>query len=86
MLHLMKRKVTRLHRARGIYKQGEKLKEKRTGHADIVKRIQAGDRVARKQGLRGEARYAFVKATAGLSERTDDAQIRRYLREGRNGK
>ena len=77
-------KVTRLHRARGIYKQGEKLNDKRGGHAEMVKKIQAGDRAARKKGLRGVVRYAFVKAMAGLSERTDDAQVRRYLREARN--
>ncbi len=76
-------KVTRLHRARGISRQGEKLIENRKAHGELVKKIHAGDKVARRQGLRGEARYAFIKRTAGLSANTDDAEIRHYLRQGR---
>lgn len=76
-------KVTRLHRARGIPKQGEKLADNRRARAQLVKRIQAGDQAARKKGLRGEARYRFIKTAGGLSPDTDNAEVRHYLREAK---
>jgi hypothetical protein len=76
-------KVTRLHRARGINKQGEKLAKGREGHLKLVRKIVASDQHAREKGLKGSARYSFVKDSAGLSPDTDDAEIRQYLRKGR---
>jgi hypothetical protein len=77
-------KVTRLHRARGTVKQGEKLADNQKAHAGLVKRVQMADQAARKQNLRGQARYKHIKQSAGLVEAVDDAEIRRYLRQARN--
>ena len=77
-------KVTRLHRARGISRQGEKLVENRKAHRKLVGKIHAADRAARRKGLRGEARYAAIKGAAGLSPNTDNSEIRHYLRLGKN--
>jgi hypothetical protein len=74
-------KVTRLHRARGINKQGEKLAEGREAHRKLVDRIVQADRTARQNGLKGVARYDYIKRQAGLSPETDDAEIRQYLRK-----
>ncbi len=75
-------KVTRLHRARGISRQGEKLIENRKALAKLIEKVVAADRTARRQGLRGEARYVFIKKSAGLSVEMDNAEIRHYLRQG----
>ena len=51
----------------------------------MLKRIVMADRVARREGIRGQARYCQIKEAAGLSQETDDAEIRRYLREAGRG-
>jgi hypothetical protein len=33
--------------------------------------------------LKGQARYSFLKEKSGLSQQTDDAQVRRMLRDAR---
>jgi hypothetical protein len=78
-------KITRLHRARGIRKQGDKLIENQKARELMLNRIVMADRTARRDGLRGRARYRQIKEAAGLSQETDDAEIRRYLREARRG-
>jgi hypothetical protein len=74
-------KVTRLHRARGISKQGTKLADIRQARAQRRKRVAAADQTARRRGLVGEARYQLIKQSAGLVEQTDNAQVRRDLRQ-----
>ena len=76
-------KVARLHRARGIGKQGEKLADNHKAHGELVKRVLLADQAARRGGLAGEPRYAFIKQNTGLAQNTDNAEIRRYLREAR---
>jgi hypothetical protein len=79
-------KVTRLHRARGTSKQGEKLAGNQKAREQLVKRIVKADQAARQQKLRGQARYDYIKGSAGLVKAVDDAEIRRYLRQGRNSR
>jgi hypothetical protein len=79
-------KVTRLHRARGTSKQGEKLAENQKAHKQLVKQIAKANQAAGQQKLRGKARYQYIKKSAGLVEAVDDAEIRRYLRRGRNSR
>jgi hypothetical protein len=74
-------KINRLHRARGVQRQGEKLSENRKGKAEQVKRLKAAKIQAKKMGLSGTKQMDFLKDSAGLSQRTDDAQVRRLLRE-----
>jgi len=73
--------VTRLHRARGLEKQGEKLASNQRQRANQLSRLKAAAIEAREQRLRGRARYDYMKAQAGLAQATDEAQIRRMLRK-----
>ncbi len=77
-------KITRLHRARGIAKQGEKLLENQKARMELVKRVAQADKAARAQKFKGQRRYRFIKESAGLVEITDDAEVRRYLREAKS--
>ena len=70
----------KLHKARGVPRQGEKLEQNRVELKEQAKHAQAADRDAKKLGLRGEQRYSFIKLKAGLDLRTDDAHIRKLLR------
>src|SRR6266516_1767599 len=72
--------ITKLHRARGVPRVGEKLDRNREELLEQAKRARDANREARRKGLRGEKRYAFIKANAGLDERTDDAYLRRLIR------
>jgi len=72
--------VTRLHRARGLDKQGRKLAANRRDRATQVKRLRAADAEAKAQHLRGKTRYEFLKMKSGLALTTDDAQVRRLLK------
>lgn len=76
-------KILRLHRARGVAKQGPKLNSGRQQRQEQLRRLLEAAAEARRRGLRGESRYSFLKRAAGLTERTDDAQVRRMLREAR---
>ncbi len=76
-------KIVRLHRARGVVKQGAKLNSGRLQRQAQLRRLAQAAAQAARRGLRGEARYTFLKQAAGLTERTDDAQVRRMLREAR---
>jgi hypothetical protein len=71
--------ITRLHRARGVPRVGKKLDSNREELLEQAKCARDANREARRTGLRGDKRYAFIKARVGLDERTDDAQVRRLL-------
>ena len=76
--------VTRLHRARGLEKQGVKLAANRRERAAQLRRLKTADAEARRLRLRGKARFDYLKTQAGLAPLTDEAQVRRMLRgEGR---
>ncbi len=72
--------VSRLHGARGVSRQGEKLDRNRSQASAQSRKAQAANVEAKAKGLRGEKRMAFIKQKAGLDQRTDDAQVRRLLR------
>ena len=76
-------RILRLHRARGVVKQGIKLNSGRLQRQEQLRRLALAAAEAKRRGLRGEARYTLLKQAAGLTERTDDAQVRRMLREAR---
>jgi hypothetical protein len=73
--------IKRLHAARGVPRQGEKTEANRRELADFLQRLRRADREAKSRGLRGETRYDFLKTAVNLTRETDNAQIRRWLRE-----
>lgn len=71
--------VTRLHRARGLEKQGKKLAANRRERAAQLKQLKVADAEARRLRLRGKARFDYLKTQVGLAPATDEAQVRRML-------
>ena len=76
-------KILRLHRARGIGRQGPKLGAGRQQKTAQLKKLLAAETAAKRMKLSGPARYVFLKTKSGLTQQTDDAQVRRMLREAR---
>jgi hypothetical protein len=72
--------IKRLHAARGIHKQGRKLESNRQQREQQLTALAAAQSAAARAGIRGAARYTFLKEAAGLVAQTDDAQVRRLLR------
>ena len=70
----------KLHKARGVPRQGEKLEQNRKELLEQARRAQVANREAKKRGLHGEKRYQFIKERGGLDSRSDDSQVRRLLR------
>jgi len=70
-----------LHRARGIGRQGPKLGAGRQQKSVQLKKLLAAEATAKRMKLKGQPRYSFLKEKSGLSQQTDDAQVRRMLRE-----
>lgn len=73
--------ITRLHRARGLQRQGEAFSASRSSRLSQRKRAKAADTQARKQGLKGEARYQFIGRQLGLMDHGDYRHIRRLLKD-----
>jgi len=76
-------KILQLHRARGIGRQGPKLGAGRQQKTAQLKKLLAAETSAKRMRLNGRARYSFLKEKSGLAQATDDAQVRRMLREAR---
>lgn len=72
-------KVMRLHRARGIERQGPGFSIGRHELADLRRRAKAADREARSNGLKGEARYRFVCEGIGYRDEGDYRRLRKLL-------
>jgi hypothetical protein len=72
--------ILRLHRARGVGRQGEKLSRNRQEKKRQVEKLRVAVREAKRVRLRGEKRMVFLKKSAGLSAETDDAYVRKLLR------
>jgi hypothetical protein len=77
-------KIVRLHRARGIERQGPKLGAGRQQKSAQLRKLLAAEATAKRMKLKGQPRYSFLKEKSGLSQQTDDAQVRRMLRDARN--
>jgi len=77
-------KILRLHRARGIGRQGPKLGAGRQHKSAQLKKLLAAEAAAKRMKLKGQSRYSFLKEKSGLTQQTDDAQVRRMLRDARN--
>lgn len=77
------RQIAKAHKARGISRQGQKLAINRRGKKQQLERLLLAEDEAKKIGVRGRERYALLKSKAGLAPDTDNAQVRRLLREAR---
>jgi hypothetical protein len=77
-------KILRLHRARGIERQGPKLGAGRQQKSAQLRKLLAAEATAKQMKLKGQPRYSFLKEKSGLSQQTDDAQVRHLLRDARN--
>lgn len=75
------KQIAKAHKARGIQRQGEKLTSNKLAKKKQLERLFAADQEANSKGIRGEKRYAFLKKQASLAPETDNAQVRRLLRE-----
>jgi hypothetical protein len=74
--------INRLHKARGVLRQGSKMSEGRLErHAQAKKAYQASLE-AQKLKLRGAERLKFIAGRCGLLLETDPRVIRRLIRKG----
>lgn len=74
------RMVTRLHRSRGVSRQGEKLisnQTERRKQAEAARKFYA---TATKNGMKGEKRDSWVMAKLGLHPETDRKQLWRLIK------
>lgn len=75
--------ITRLHRARGLQRQGEGFSAARTDRMRMRKLALKADAIAAKMRIRGEARYAFIAESVGWTHDVDPRAVRRLLSEAR---
>jgi len=71
--------ITKLHRARGQPRQGERFAAARQNSVDQRASARAADREARAMKLKGDRRYAFICRRLGLLDHGDYRQLRRLL-------
>jgi hypothetical protein len=71
--------ISRLHRARGIPRQGGKMSPGRAELAERARRARQFDVQAKRKGLRGDRRYQFVAKGLGMLAGGDYRQIRSLL-------
>jgi hypothetical protein len=74
-------KVMRLHRARGIARQGPGFSTGRRELAELRRKAKAADREARRRGLKGEARYRWVCGRINFRDEGDYRRLRKLLQE-----
>lgn len=75
--------VTRLHRSRGVHRQGVKLTSSQLArYQDGTKALRLWQQ-AKAGGLRGVALSSWVMGKLGWDPRTDERQLRRLLKEAR---
>jgi len=77
------KQVLKLHRARGVPRQGAKLARNRMGRDAQLRKILQAERDAREKGLKGGELLDLLKQAAGFSSNTDDAQMYRLLRQAK---
>lgn len=71
--------ITKLHRARGLQRQGDAFSGSRTNRRGQARRAKTADSLARKRGLKGNARYQFIGRQLGVLDHGDYRDIRRLL-------
>ena len=79
-------KVAKLHRARGVTRQGPEFSVGRKVTAKMKVLAKQADQEARKQHLTGDRRYAFIGQQLRLLDHGDYRQIKRLLEDSRPSK
>jgi hypothetical protein len=74
-------KIARLHRARGVPKQGPTYAANRKRRTHLRERSHAADREARSLGLKGDRRYEYIAKKLLLPLDCDFRQIRKLLED-----
>ncbi len=72
-------KITKLHRARHVSRQGKGFSEGRMATAELKVRANKAVHEARAQGLKGDKRYAFICQSLGLLDHGEYRQVKRLL-------
>jgi len=77
------REINRLHKSRGVLRQGPRMSESRLARSDRARHAVQLANQASRQGLKGEVRRAMILKGLRLHPDTDSSEIRRLLRQGR---
>lgn len=75
------KKIIRLHRSRGVGKQGLKLEENRRQKKSQLKKLDQVVRKAKTSKIRGQKRLQWIKSQMGFPPRMDDGQLRKLIKE-----
>ena len=75
------KQIMKLHRIRGVPRQGPKLSSGRLERSEQGKKARRLWKESGERGLRGEKRYVWMKKRLGLTDQTDNRTIRRLLNE-----
>lgn len=73
--------LIKLHRSRGIGKQGEKLDFNRSEKNKQLKKLHRFVLMAQKRKLRGKSKYSFIKESMGFPLTMDDGHLRKLIVE-----
>jgi hypothetical protein len=76
--------IAKLHRARGVQRQGEAFVESRQRRHTLAIKGYALNENARKKGLKGDSRLEYVRAGLGRADAGDYRQIRRLISLGKS--
>lgn len=75
--------ITKLHRARGLQRQGEGFSTSRQERLNKQRAARKVDKKARALGFRGDRRYKFIAEELGLIDQGDYRAVRRLLSAGK---
>jgi hypothetical protein len=73
------RKIAKLHKARGVTRQGPGFSEGRKVTAKMKAMAKKADQEAREKGLKGDKRYAFICKQLKMLDHGDNRQVKRLL-------
>ena len=77
------REVNRLHKARGMKRQGPKMSEGRLERRLQARQAYEASQAARKAQLKGAKRLRFIAERCGLRPDVDPRVVRRLIQQGR---
>jgi len=78
--------INKIHKARGIRRQGTGFSESRQKFISMEKRAKALNAEALRLGFRGDDRYQFITEKLGLASTGDYRQIRKLLQKSNKSK
>jgi hypothetical protein len=78
------KRINRLHKARGLPRQGEDYLSSRKEQLDLKRRARDANAEAKAAGLKGDKRYAFICSRLGFPDDGDYRRIRKLLQRRRS--